>query len=270
MVSQDFSWVKLEEAPEKPSSVRRWSLRIIVASSVILLLQLLFHLALAPQIKITRVVIQGGQGYADEEIMALAGLKGREYYFSVDQNRVKQRLEASGRFKEARVEKVFPDTLRLDLVRRVPVAVSLANLGGRTVLLEIDAEGWVCGLLEAGGDVNLPVLSGVEFPQAQVGLKLPEGLVLLLEDLAQVKAKSLVLYQWISEIRVHKSRNESFTTTIYPGTSPLRILMGDRLELRLLKEAAVVEDILQEQKLDSRVRTMDFRTEQIVLSTAEG
>ena len=91
-----------------------------------------------------------------------------------------------------------------------------------------------------------------------------------MSDLEDLRKKGAVLYHWISEIEVHKSRNSSFTMTVYPSAAPLKIHLGDRLELRILKEAAVVADMLKKQGLDKEVQELDFRTDQIVLRAAEG
>ncbi|OHD14248.1 MAG: hypothetical protein A2Z96_06055 [Spirochaetes bacterium GWB1_48_6] len=268
MVSQYFYTTNSEKKPQE-SPVRTWSVKIIILAITVLILQSAFNFILAPQILITRVLIEGAGTISHEQVMKLAGLKVKEYYFSVDQNGIKDRLENSGLFKTADVQKVFPETLKIDLIRRKPVAVSLVPQGKYYLSLELDGEGIVCNILPAGGVSNLPVLSGVLFQDVKLGMRVPDSLGALMGDLASLQQTSQTLYLWISEIQVHKSRNQSFTMTVYPSVSSLKIRLGDRLDQRILKEAAVVADMLRKQGLDFQVQELDFRTDQIVLSTAE-
>ncbi len=154
----------------------RMLVSLIILLTVIILGELVFHLLVAPNLVIRKVMVESELALSDEEILRLAGLRSKEYYFALDPETVRRNLETFPRVRKAVIEKVFPDTVRIVLYERKPLAISFAESTGRTVPLAIDREGVIFQMGDEVDRLDLPVISGIRFETAQPGMRLPETL----------------------------------------------------------------------------------------------
>ena len=155
-----------------------------------------------PWLRISRVVVQADFEIDRGALLELAGLEGRRYYFSVDPTDVAARLESHPVIRTAAVERVFPNSVRLDLLRRRPLAMALVSRDGTSVPVVLDESGTI---FDAGPHLasrDVPVMSGIGFQGDVVGSTLPEQLQPLLDDLYALRVSSPEIYNLISELRI--------------------------------------------------------------------
>ena len=231
---------------------------------------LFFHLVLAPRLLVRNVVLTSDLSLSQATVLRAAGLEGAVEDFRVDPREVERRLEAFPPVDQASVSKSFPDTLRIRLVGRRPLAALLASDSqGRALPLAIDREGVV---FQVGPELtvwDLPLLSGVEFAEVRAGLQLPAGLRPFLQDLDRLVSEEPALGRLISEVRLVPVRGERYELELFTVSHPVRLRLGERLTPESLRSALVVLDLLNAQGLLGRVRELDLRTGEVVYRVKE-
>ena len=141
-------------------------LHLVIATLVLMVvLELVFFLLLVPRLRLTTVAVTTDLALSDAEVLAMAGLTGSEQFFSLDVAAIDARLERHLLVRDASVALRFPDTLRLTLTGRKPVAVVLTSAPGDAVRAGlVDAEGLVflTGAAPWGSSdaADVPVLTG--------------------------------------------------------------------------------------------------------------
>jgi cell division protein FtsQ len=112
--------------------------------------------ALAAGLGIAKVNVEGRTNVADEQIYQALGAREGVSIFAFDTASARSRLLQNGWIREARVMRLLPATLVVELEERTPFAIW--REGGESVA--IDASGKVLGKADAGRFPLLPVVSG--------------------------------------------------------------------------------------------------------------
>lgn len=113
-------------------------------------------LALMAGLEVKAVQVEGQHHLKDADIAAALGPRDGLSIFAFDTDAARDRLKHNGWVSEARVMRLLPSTLVVELEERNPFA--LWHEGGKTVA--IDASGKVLSLAERTDFPNLPVVSG--------------------------------------------------------------------------------------------------------------
>jgi cell division protein FtsQ len=150
------------------------------------LVELLMAMFLVPNLTIQHIQVQSDFSISESEVLSIAGIGRKEYYFSIRSEDVRARLSAYPLVKTAHVEKIFPDTLKIVLSRRIPLALAFGRAGERTVPVALDEEGIVFQVGSGVTNWQLPVMSGLIF-KPQMGLRLPEKLMPVLKELHRIR-----------------------------------------------------------------------------------
>jgi cell division protein FtsQ len=241
---------------------------IILLLLVLAVIEILFALFIAPNLTIRHIEVKSDFGISRQRILSIAGLDGNEYYFSIDVGEIEQRLAAYPAVKSASVTKVFPDTLRITLQRRVPLAVAFAQADRRLVPAAFDEEGVIFQLDASITDWRMPVISGLTF-KPRLGLKLPAKLMPFLRDLKALRESAPELFGLISEVKVISTGERGYELLLYPIGHDTRVNLGQRFEESLIKYSFMVLDVLKTQGAINGVRELDFRTGEVVYKIEE-
>jgi cell division protein FtsQ len=270
---------------------------VVIAVACGLALYLAGRLFILPALTITRVLVESDSAVAEGDMLAQAGLQGAEYYHTVQTAVIERRLEANPLIRRARVTRVFPNAIRIQLTRREAVALVLADSGGRSVPLLVDRDGVVFGTASRGAELDLPVVTGVPLPEASAGARLPAAAASLLSDLAALRTKSPSLYRLLSEVRVvspgsgspgaaagsvpaptgaqaHADPTSSVAAPpellLYLVNTPVRIRASGGIDDALLKYSLMVIDLLSNQGHSRDIGELDFRGGEVVYRMKEG
>ena len=135
--------------------------------------------------------IQSDGVISPAQLRRWSGVKPGENLMALDLARVKRELELVPRIQSASVERILPDTLRITVNEREPIAqVNVPHLrpdgGIELVVFQLDADGYVVVPLDPRQravplnqlDDPLPVLSGVNLADLQPGRRLDSPSVL--------------------------------------------------------------------------------------------
>lgn len=245
-----------------------WVSVAVLAASLLAVLAV--RLADSPYGEVKRVVLESDLPFTQQEILSAAGLSGGTSWWALDCAAVRARLEGNPQVLSARVNRVFPDTVRLSVFRREPVALMLATAAGRALPVLVDSEGVIVKTCTDASETDLPVISGIPMEDARPGARLPRSYRSLLEDLKGLRQRSPAVFRLISEIAVVPVGEGDYELVFYPLSSPVRVRVRRTLDEDLLKYAMMVLDLLDDRGILHEIVEIDFRGEEAVYTMKEG
>jgi cell division protein FtsQ len=231
--------------------------------------QIFFHFFIAPRVTIKNIIIKSDIPFTEQEILRIAGISRKEYYFLINTYEIQERLMTHPLVRTALVQKVFPDTITLRLKGREPLLIALVNINNKTVPVTIDEEGVVFQIADTVSNWNLPILSGLRFDSIEFGTKLPRDLIPFLKDFKRLSEKNPGLASLISEIKIIKTETGEFEYIIYPLNFPKGVLVGRKIDASSIKYIMLALKILQQEGMLHQVSDLDFRTGELVYKMKE-
>ena len=246
-------------------SMQRLLVAVIILLSVAVAAELLYHLVIGPQLTVETILIDSDIPGVESELLAAAGLSVGMAWFDVEPRTVAERIERHPRVRQAVIERVFPNSGRIHIAARVPLAVAVARTDEGSVLLVVDEEGVVLGTgrdLPAG---DLPIISGLRFAAAEPGLRLPPLVVEFLQELRALKLKAPELFNLFSEYRVVRVNDYAYEAVLYPMHFPVPVRVGTRISEEMIQYIMMMLDILQRDGRLASLVELDFRTGEGVL-----
>lgn len=232
--------------------------------------ELIFHFIISPRLIIKNIIVKSDISLSEEEVMSIAGIGGKEYYFGLNPEEIQKKLEAYPLVKKAIVEKVFPDTLKLTLYGREALVIALAQIEGRSVPLVIDAEGVVFQIGLSISELDLPVISGLQFDDLKAGMELPGMLNPFFGEMKVLRDSYPNLFRLISEIRIIPKTGSSYELLLCPLTYSVKVRFGSGLSGGIFKNAVMILDLIEKQGFSDKVEEIDFRTGEVVYRIKEG
>ena len=254
----------------RESLFNRALLILVMALILFLAGELVFHFVIAPRLMVRNIVIRSDLPLSKEEILSIAGTEENAFYYSVDPVQIRDALEKLPMVRSAVVDKVFPDALHVTLHGRTPLAMLFFTTPqGDSIPIVVDEQGVVFEIGRAVSEWDLPVITGIQFKKLEVGTKLPAQVQPVLEDLARLRREDPQLFRLISELRLIAKSGGGLELLLYPVQYPVRLRLPGELEAALLRNAAVILDLLAEQQLQVRIRELDMRTGEVVYRMEE-
>ncbi|MFW5693631.1 MAG: cell division protein FtsQ/DivIB [Alkalispirochaeta sp.] len=252
-----------------PSPGSRFLVILAVVFSVILAGYVLAVTVVLPWLRISRVVVQADFDIDRQALLDLAGLEGTRYYFGVHPDRVISRLEEHPLIRSAAVERKFPNTVRLELLRRRALATAVMNSEGRSIPVAVDETGMIYDRGAHLADRNVPVLSGLGFEGDVVGSTLPSGMEPLLQSLYDLRVSSPEIYRLISELRIQSRGTSGFDVLMYTEEFRVPVRFGTTIDKDACTYALMVLDVLTQRGEAADIAEVDFRSGEIVYRMKE-
>lgn len=137
----------------------------LLAGLIAVLAALLLHCVLV----VRRIEVSGYAGIAEEAIIEASGMEPMQSMLRLNEGMVKKGIDALGTHAFVRMERLWPDGVRLVVRPRERFAMSRCGEG----MAVLDAQGVVMELTEGAPDRDLVYLSGVHPSFAQPGGRLP-------------------------------------------------------------------------------------------------
>lgn len=113
-------------------------------------------LAVTAGLEVTKVTVEGQANLSDADIAAALGTRNGVSILAFDTETAREKLKRNGWVREARVMRLLPSTLVVELEEKSPFA--LWQEGGQTAV--IGTSGEVLALADRAKFPNLPVVSG--------------------------------------------------------------------------------------------------------------
>ena len=246
------------------------ALVILVVAAAILALAAAAVFLVPPALLMSRYEISGNARMTRSELLSAGLIHEREYFLSIDAERVRAAIVADPRVASATVSKLFPNGLRIAVRERRAVAAVLVAIDGRACEVCLDAEGVAFAQATEGEGAAVPVLSGIRFEGFRLGPRLPAPMVVLLSSLAAIQESEPALLTSISELRVVRAASGESELLIYPLNQRIPVRAGLSLDAPTLRSIILVLDVLATRGLAGSVEEVDFRTGTVVFKTKEG
>jgi len=209
--------------------------RLLVIAAVIFIAEIIWLFGVSPFIPFSNIEVHGFDGFDRAQILTQAGVDERSSFLSTNVRDVKERLAANVLVESAIVIKRFPDNLSIILTPRKAAALTLATVGSKQVPICVDRHGVFFKI--AQDDLretqNLPVLSGIENPM--INMRLPSGLVSLLDSISVISSASPELLSAISEIHIEQNAWDNYDLVLYPVHSSIKVRLENNLTEDVLK-----------------------------------
>jgi cell division protein FtsQ len=246
--------------------------RVLLVFAVLLGVELVWFFGITPCMPLKAVTINELPGLDRTTLLRAAGIDKESTFISVWPHSVEKALAQLPLVESARVEKRYPDSVFITVKRRTAVAMAFTLIQGRSTPVYFDQKGLVFAL---GNDLpeartvgqNLPIISGIQFDQIRVGLRIPQKLVPLFEELDRISKNAPQLLALISEIQVQKKAYDGFELVLYPARQKTRVRTGPELNEQSLRYMMLVLDVLASKGIDAD--EIDFRTGTVAYRTKE-
>jgi cell division protein FtsQ len=244
---------------------------ILVACLILFLIgELIFHFIIAPRMAVRNIVIRSDLPLSKEEVLSVADTEENTFFYNIDPVGMRLALEELPMVRKAVVEKIFPDALHITLYGRTPLSVLFFTTPeGNSVPVVVDEQGVVFQIGAALTEWDLPVISGIEFKRLEVGTRLPDRVIPVLEDLERLRREEPGMFRLISELRLVPKNTGNLEILLYPIQFPVRLRLAEELDPAVLRNAVVVLDLLARQELLIRVKELDMRTGEVVYRIEE-
>ncbi len=250
--------------------LRRLFTAIIAVLAFILIVEVVYHVLIAPYLVVNEVTIEAESDfpYTNEELLSIAGVEGEAYFFDVKPKLISARLERVPIIQSVEVSKEFPHGLSIAITERDPLAA----------LTVLDADGMVPAYVDSAGVIfrskgveflDLPIISGIDVPAYKDGMQLPQVLTSFLKDLHQLQLENPALYRLISEIKFVKKNTTDYEVVLYPSQYQVKVRIGPALTNELMKYIVLVLDVVAGKGMESSIDEIDFRTDEVVYRVGE-
>jgi len=218
--------------------------RLILIAAVIFGAEFIWLFGVTPFVPFSTVEVQEIAGLNRNDILSFANLNENSSFVSTNTKNVQEILSSHILVDSAIVIKRFPDKLSVFITPRQAAAVTLVNNGSKQALLFIDRRGVFFKMGDNLQEAGLPILSGFENPK--LGMRLPSGLLPLVDSLYELSRSSPELLSAISEIRVEQKDWEGFDIVLYPVHSSIRVRMENSLTEDGLRYMLLMLDVFKD------------------------
>lgn len=250
--------------------VQRALLALVIALSIALVAELVYHLVIAPRLAITVIDIENGTTIPDQELLSIAGVQIGMIYFRIDTDALAGRIEAIPAVRTATVDLTFPNRMTIRVAERQPLACAVVETDSGATTLVFDEEGVVFRVGHEPSVEMLPVVSGLRFPTAEIGLRLPDLLVGFLKSLRTLQVDSPELYALFSEYRVVRKNESAFDVVLYPMHYSVPVRIGTTIDAGMVEYIVMMLDMLRREGRLEDAAELDFRSGEGVLRTKGG
>ncbi|ORU01347.1 Cell division protein FtsQ [Anaerovibrio sp. JC8] len=150
------------ERPARKMITRRGILRVLGVLAAFLAF---IAIALSPVFVLKHVNVHGNSYLPDEEIVRISGINLGENLFQLATDEIMQTMSKDIRIEQAIVRRKFPDSLDIQVVERIPLAIIKCDYG----YLEVGRGGIVLDAHRTLAQIPVPIVSGVEVSNLFVG-----------------------------------------------------------------------------------------------------
>ncbi|BCR21739.1 FtsQ-type POTRA domain-containing protein [Borrelia sp. HM] len=226
----------------------------------IMLLEIIFIIFISPYFLIRYISFNDDIHIPKEDILSISGIKPNTYYYDADVDTYKKNIMRDLRVKDAKVQLKFPNTININIERRIPIATAYENIDGSLIYYFISSDGVI---LEKCKDLiyDLPIISGLNLNGNEVGDFLEDGMLTIVKNLNYVKINQNTLYNLISEISFLKLNFYDYKIFLYIKNIYNKVLITSDMNLiSVMYKVFMISNLLR-----GRTDTIDLRSGDIIL-----
>lgn len=224
-----------------------------------LIAEIVFSVLIMPAVSPAVIDISGGENLSVHEIKEISGLTGTVKWLNINSSEISKRLVSFPLIASATVEKKFPDKLIIQITERKPVAISFAQINGRTIPMEIDKDGVVFRIGSSFIPQGLPIITGLTFKNPAAGMKINKQLLELFIQLDVLKRKQPLLLNEISEIKISPIKYGGYDLIIYPVKARFSVITNKYLTEDTIRYMMLLIDVANDSVFSDEICGMDIR-----------
>ncbi|AHH08266.1 FtsQ-type POTRA domain-containing protein [Borrelia anserina] len=224
---------------------RKFLIMYIYVIISIILLEIIFIIFISPYFLIRYISFNDGIHISKEDILSISGIRPNTYYYDADISTYEKNIMRDLRVKNVKVELKFPNTIRINIERRVPIVTAYENIDGGFVYYFISSDGVI---LEKCKDLiyDLPIVSGLNLNGNEVGDFLEDRILAIIKNLNYVKINQNTLYNLISEINFLKLNFYDYKIILYIKNIYNKILITTDMNLiSVMHKVFMISDLLK-------------------------
>ena len=240
---------------------------IFIILCILLVGELVAYKYVMPSFSNPRVT--GQQNYTAEELARKLLKMNATNWFDFDVNQAVAILSSEAGIESVSVEKHFPDKIFINVVERVPVAVTFVVENGRTSSVEIDKN----GVLFHGKEnyipdtSEVPIISGLPIEYMAQGMRIPGIYRPLIDQIASISRLPQKYFAGLSEICVLPNEFGNYELALFPAQSKIKVLTDRALNEDALKYMMVVLDVVNQ--IGTEVAEVDLRYGSVSIKTVD-
>lgn len=235
-----------------------------------LIIEIAYYFMILPIISTAKFVFEiNASSLTEKEIKKIIGVEEGVKWSSIDSSNIASILKSYPLVEHVTVKKRFPDKVYISLTERRPIAVSFVNIDGSIVPLEIDKEGVVFRMGWQEKTSTLTILSGIEFQNPKIGMKVHHKLVSLFNRLDFISKSNPLLLAGISEVKVREKKYGDYDLVIYPTYSKIKVISNKELSENTLNRMILILDVLKTDVVAREIEYVDIRGANIVYKWKE-
>ncbi|MCR4630304.1 MAG: FtsQ-type POTRA domain-containing protein [Treponema sp.] len=242
---------------------------IFIILCILLIGELVAYKYVMPSFSNPRVTFTGQQNYTAEELARKLLKMNATNWFNFDVNQAVAILSSEAGIESVSVEKHFPDKIFINVVERVPVAVTFVVENGRTSSVEIDKN----GVLFHGKEnyipdtSEVPIISGLPIEYMAQGMRIPGIYRPLIDQIASISRLPQKYFAGLSEICVLPNEFGNYELALFPAQSKIKVLTDRALNEDALKYMMVVLDVVNQ--IGTEVAEVDLRYGSVSIKTVD-
>ncbi len=233
---------------------------LVVFLTLFLIGEVVIQVFVVPNLVIKHIYLTTDVRISKEAVLEMAGLNSTLHYFNLDVGKIERKIAEYPLVKSVRVRKIFPDSVKINIKGRKPLAIVCVDVDGRTVPVTMDEEGVIYKIGASGDTLDMPVISGLVFKDLRLGMRMPDRVMPVLEDLYNLKVNSPELFRLISEIKIVPVNNIDYELVLFPLSYNIKVRLGKHLDSKTLKYVIMVLDLLKKNVGEKRIEEVDFRS----------
>lgn len=226
---------------------------------VILVCEFFVYFFIVPRMKKVEIYFNGLSTFTEEQMRNIVGETADKTFLAFDISDVKSRIANIAGIEDVKVEKHFPNRVYITVKEREAVAMTFAQLGERTVLVQIDKNGVLFPINKDKAPLagTIPLISGFPIDNIPEGMRIPQMYRALIEQIARIQMLPQKYFVAISEIQVIPKEYGNYELVLYPIHSRTRILTGRQLNEHDLVRMMIALDVVN--KVEPNVAEIDLR-----------
>ncbi len=240
----------------------------LVLLALIVCIQAVVYFIVLPCAVPAKIQFRGLHKLQSTELLSIIGIPSDKNWISINTAPIADVLSMNPLVENVIVEKKFPAQVLITVTERIPSAVALSVINGKTVPIQIDKNGVLFRIDEGVPEESLPVISGLTFDQPRAGMRLHSKLRPLMERLAEIQIERPEYLPLISEICIAAKEYGDYDLILYPMRSKIRVLVDSSLNDEALNNMIVALDVLdalgeQTGEVDLRYGAISYTVGQI-------
>ena len=230
---------------------------LLIVRAFLIVAEVLIYTILMPCLAPVKVTYSGLETFSAQQISNYLGITPKLTWIQFDSAKAASKLAGNAVIENVVIEKHFPDQVMVNIVERKAAAVTLVNLNGKTVPVQIDKNGVIFAVDRGMPSSSVPLITGFTFDTIAEGMRLNGKLRPLMEQIATIQTANPEYFSVLSEIRVISKDYGSYELELYPVHSRIKVLTDRTLNLEALQYMMVVLDVID--SMQSDVSAVDLR-----------